>query len=157
MTNDIDEVDRTILMALQDNVRTGIEALAAETGLSAASVQRRIRALKDRHVITDEVAVVDPASVGQSMTFVVMAEMRVDEADKIDAFARRAQAEPQVQQVYYITGDADFCLICTASSIEDFEAFTRRLFYKGSNVSRFRTSVVMSRRKTGMKVHIAPS
>jgi DNA-binding Lrp family transcriptional regulator len=60
-----------------------------------------------------------------------------------------------VQQIYYITGDADFCLICTAKSIEDFEAFTRRLFYKGSNVARFRTSVVMSRRKTGSMVHIA--
>ena len=148
----IDVQDRQILDAMQDNARIGLESLAADTGLSVASVQRRVRRLRDDGVICAEVAVLDPAKLGQAMSFVVMVELERERLDQIDDFARRAEAEPQVQQCYYVTGDADFCLICTASDMQDFEALTHRLFFESTNVRRFRTSVVMGRKKVGLKV-----
>ncbi len=154
MAETISQADRTILSHLQINTRIGIEALAAETGLSPASVQRRIKALKDKGVITAEVAVIDPDAVGQPMGFIVMVELERERLDQIDAFARRCQADPQVQQCYYITGDADFCLICTAADMAQFEALTKRLFFQDSNVRRFRSSVMMSKRKVGLTVQV---
>ena len=150
----LDAYDRQILEALQNNARIGLENLAADTGLSVASVQRRVRRLRDDGVIAAEIAVLDPAQLGQTMTFVVMVELERERLDQIDAFARRAEAEPQVQQCYYVTGDADFCLICTASDMQDFEALTHRLFFESANVRRFRTSVVMGRKKVGLKVPV---
>jgi hypothetical protein len=38
--------------------------------------------------------------------------------------------------------------------MEDFEALTKRLFFEDSNVRRFRTSVVMGRKKVDLKIHI---
>lgn len=154
MAETISQADRTILSHLQINTRIGIEALAAETGLSPASVQRRIKALKDKGVITAEVALIDPDAVGQPMGFIVMVELERERLDQIDAFARRCQADPQVQQCYYITGDADFCLICTAADMAQFEALTKRLFFQDSNVRRFRSSVMMSKRKVGLTVQV---
>jgi len=76
-------------------------------------------------------------------------ELERERLDQIDAFRRISRAEQQVQQCYYVTGEADFILICTAKDMADFESLTHRLFFENSNVRRFRTSVVMDRSKTG--------
>jgi DNA-binding Lrp family transcriptional regulator len=81
-----------------------------------------------------------------------MVELERERQGQIDAFARQVQAEPMVQQCYYITGDADFCLICLARDMSDIEDLTKRLFFENSNVRRFRTSVVMRPHKVGLCV-----
>ena len=146
------EADRTILRMLQENARERLETIVAETGLSVATVQRRIRSLKADGTITGESALVDPKSVGYAMTFLVFVELEHERIDQIDAFRRKARAEPQVQQCYYITGDADFAIIALARDMEDYEQLTHRLFFADSNVKRFRTSVVMDRTKVGARV-----
>ena len=51
--------------------------------------------------------------------------------------------EPAVQQCYAITGEADYLLVITASTMADYEALTGRLFGGDDNVRRFRTSVAL--------------
>ncbi|MEC8573407.1 MAG: Lrp/AsnC family transcriptional regulator [Pseudomonadota bacterium] len=157
MSEKFDASDVTILRLLQRDAISGLEALAEEAGLSVASVQRRVKSMRARKVITGDVALVDPAKVGMPMTFVVMVELERERLDQIDAFTRRAEAEPMAQQCYYLTGEADFCLICTASDMAAFEELTKRLFFEDSNVRRFRTSVVMGRKKIGLEVPIEKS
>jgi Lrp/AsnC family transcriptional regulator, leucine-responsive regulatory protein len=151
----LNKADKIILNALQKNARTGLDVLADDTGLSVASVQRRVKALRENGILVGDAAIVDPVKAGQLMSFVVMVELERERLDQIDAFTRRASAEPQVQQCYYVTGEADFCLVCTAKDMEDFQALTQRLFFEDTNVRRFRTSVVMGRKKVGLSVHIA--
>ncbi|MDA8647542.1 Lrp/AsnC ligand binding domain-containing protein [Rhodobacteraceae bacterium] len=75
----------------------------------------------------------------------------------MDAFFRRAQDESLVQQCYYVTGEADFCLICVAKGMFDFEDLTKRLFFENSNVRRFRTSVAMGNKKVSLKIPVEPN
>ena len=154
MSDSLDTADRLILDALQRNARTGLEVLAEQTGLSPASVQRRIKRLKDRKVILGEVAIVDPAKVGQGMTFIVMLEFQREHLTELDLYARRLLADPQVQQVYHVTGAEDFCMICTARDMADFEDLTKRLFYEDSIVSKYRTMVTIRRIKVGLDVYV---
>lgn len=149
---DLDLSDRALLRALQADARAPLDALAHLTGLSTATVQRRVKRLREAGVITRIAAVLDPDALGLAMTFVVMVEMEGERADQLDAFRRRMLAEPQVQQCYYITGDADFALVCLARDMADYEELTRRLFFDDANVRRFRTSVVMKRTKVGLDV-----
>ena len=150
----LDKADIAIINALQINARIGIENLSEMASLSTASVQRRLKALRESGIILREVAIVDPNKVGQLMSFVVLVELERERRDQIDEFVRRVSKEPQVQQCYYVTGDADFCLICTAQDMNDFEELTQRLFFEDANVRRFRTSVVMGRKKVSMELHI---
>jgi len=151
---EIDKADIRIINTLQENARTSLEQLAYITGLSSATVQRRVKALRDSGVILREIAVVDPDKVGQRMSFVIMVELERERLDQIDIFVRRVVKEPQVQQCYYVTGEADFCLICMARDMEEFEEMTHRLFFEDTNVRRFRTSVVMGRKKVGLGVFL---
>ncbi|WDE08281.1 Lrp/AsnC family transcriptional regulator [Thalassomonas viridans] len=151
---ELDQADIRILAAMQENARIGLEALAESTALSVASVQRRLKQLRAKQVITREIAVLDPEKLGQAMSFIVMVEMERERAQQLDDFTRLALAEPQVQQCYYITGEADFCLICSAADMKDFEALTQRLFFDNNNVRRFKTSVVMGKKKVTLDVNL---
>lgn len=154
MANQLDDADRAILGVLQHDATKGLEALSDACELSVPTVQRRLKRLRKMNVIEKEVAIIDPQKVGQLMSFVVMVEMECERIDHLDAFRRAARLEPQVQQCYYVTGEADFCIICTAKDMSDFEALTQRLFFDNSNIRRFRTSVVMGRSKVGLEVNL---
>ncbi|SMX29241.1 Leucine-responsive regulatory protein [Pelagimonas phthalicica] len=154
MAVELDDADLTILRVLQNDCRTGLEALAQECHLSVPSVQRRLKRLRENGVIQKEVAVLDQNRFDYKMTFIVLVELERESLQQLDLFRKRARNEPLVQQCYYVTGEADFILICTAHDMQDFEELTHRLFFENSNVRRFRTSVVMDRTKTGLTVPI---
>ena len=156
MAAELDQADLTILKLCQQNCRTSLEVLAEACALSVPSVQRRLKALRSNGVIRQEVALVDPKSLGYTMTFIVLVELERETLHQLDAFRKRTKADPQVQQCYYVTGEADFILICTARDMQDFEALTHRLFFQDSNVRRFRTSIVMDPTKTGLSVPCDP-
>lgn len=154
MNDDLDAADLTILRELQNDGRAGLEQLAQACNLSVPSVQRRLKRLRASGLIAKEVAVLDQAQFACKMTFIVMVELDRESLQQLDLFRKRAKAEPRVQQCYYVTGEADFILICTAEDMQDFEALTHRLFFENSNVRRFRTSVAMERTKIGLSLPI---
>ena len=147
-----DQSDRKILHLLQENAREKLESIASETGLSVATVQRRIKSFRTSGVIERETALISQEAAGYNMTFLIFVEMEQEKPYQLDAFRKKVKAEPQVQQCYYITGEADFALVVLGKDVADFERLTHRIFFEDSNVKRFRTSVVMSRTKTGMSV-----
>lgn len=52
--------DYKLLAVLQQNAKTSIQDMAEHIGASTASVQRRLKTLRDTGVIKKEVAVLDP-------------------------------------------------------------------------------------------------
>lgn len=150
----MDSADRTLLDHLQKNARTSIQALADAAGLSTASVQRRVRALREAGVIRRDVAILDPKPLGLGITAIVAVELERDRLDQIDAFKRKAREDRQVTHFYCIAGDADFILIVMARDIADYEAFTHRFFFADKNVRKFRTSIVIATEKATSELPI---
>jgi DNA-binding Lrp family transcriptional regulator len=155
-TPDLDRLDVAILSCLQADARTIAETIGAKVGLSAAAVQRRIKRLREAGVIEREVAVLSPQALGLTMTFVVMVEMERESLAVLDGFRRQVLADDNVQQCYYVTGNADFVLVVTCRDMAGFETFTRRMFFDNPNVRHFTTSVAMDRVKTGLTLPLEP-
>ena len=57
---------------------------------------------------------------------------------------------PQVQQCYYVTGEADFVLLISVASMAEYEELTRTLFFENEMVRKFKTFVSMDRVKTSL-------
>jgi Lrp/AsnC family transcriptional regulator, leucine-responsive regulatory protein len=148
----LDPFDLAILAILQRDNKTPQRTIGEAVNLSAPAVQRRIRRMEDSGVIEANVAVVDPAQVGQSITIFVAVEMESERADLVDAAKRQFAAAPEVQQCYYVTGEADFLLALLVPNMAAYEAFTRRLFFANNNVKKFKTFIAMDRVKTGLRV-----
>ena len=149
---ELSETDRKILALLQQDARAKLETMAVETDTSVATVQRRIRELKRKGAIAGEVAVIVPDAAGYPMTFLIMVELERESIHQLDDFRRKMKSDPQIQQCYYITGEADFALLALAKDMQDFQELTQRLFFDDPNIKRFRTSVVMDRTKVSMSV-----
>ena len=147
-------VDRAILRIVQRDASCRLDEIAQEAGASVATIQRRLRFLRENGVIDGETMLVNPQSVGQNMTFLILVELERERIDILDAFRRKVAAEIQIQQCYYITGEADFALIALAEDMDEYQALIQRLFFDDKNVKRFRTSVVMDRSKVSLSVAV---
>lgn len=151
-TSSLDTFDRKILEILQRDNTTPQRAIGVAVNLSAPAVQRRIKRMTEEGVIRANVAVVDPAAVGQAITIFVEVEVISETAEQIEQAKREFAAAPQIQQCYYVTGEADFILVIVVPTMADYEVLTRRLFFGNNNVKRFRTFVAMDRIKVGLAV-----
>lgn len=145
----LDSFDLAILRILQRDNSTPQRQIGAAVNLSAPSVQRRIRRMEAEGVITANVAVIDPASVARPLTVFVQVELVSETTAEIDAMKQRFRDAPEVQQCFYVTGEADFMLVVLVESMAAYEEFTRRCLFHGGNVRKFRSFVSMDAVKTG--------
>ncbi|MBC7954512.1 MAG: Lrp/AsnC family transcriptional regulator [Cytophagales bacterium] len=150
----LDKLDLKILDRYQRSSRTPAEAIAAEVGLSAAAVQRRLKRLRETGVIQNEAGQIDPAAVGLAVTCLVAVELDRESGNGVDRFRSRVSQYDEVQQCYYVTGQADFMLIVNCKDMAAYEAFTREALLADGNVRSFTTSVVLERVKVGLQLPI---
>ncbi|GAB5438939.1 Lrp/AsnC family transcriptional regulator [Falsiruegeria mediterranea] len=148
----MDDKDKQILQLVQSNARLTAEVISQDVGLSPAAVQKRLKKLRETGVIEREIAVVSPAKAGRELTIIVEVILERENLAQLDAFKRRIRAAECVQQCYYTTGEADFVLILTVADIKEYERFTQEHFFEQSNISRFKTSIVMDRVKVSLDV-----
>ena len=153
-TPDLDTFDLKILSLYQHDTQVPAAEIGAQVGLSAAAVQRRLKRLRETGVIEAETARVSPKAVGLPVTCIVAVDLRDESTREMARFKRRMVARPEVQQCYYVTGQADFMLIVIAASLEAYEAFTREALLEDANVKSFTTHVAMERVKVGMGLPI---
>ena len=151
----IDSFDRKILEIVQQSNRTTSEQIAEQIGLSPAAVQRRLKRMREQHVIQADISVVNPKVIGRVMTFVVQVSLERERTDLIDAFKKEMKNNKVVQQCYYVTGSADFILVITAADMEGYERFTRKAFFGNTNIRNFQTNVVMDAVKVGLSIPVS--
>jgi Lrp/AsnC family leucine-responsive transcriptional regulator len=149
---DLDTFDIAILNLVQDDNQLSSHEIGARVGLSASSVQRRLRHMRKTGVIVADVAVVAPAVAGNRVTIVVEVSLEREQLQQREAFERAVRALPEVAQCYYVTGRADFVLILNVPSMEAYADFTHAVFFANPNVKRFDTAVVMSTTKFSTRV-----
>lgn len=150
----LDAFDIAILRILQRDNTTPQRQIGEAVNLSAPSVQRRIRRMENGGVITSNVAVIDPDKVGLPLTIFVQVELVSETPSEIDVMKHRFRDAPEVQQCFYVTGEADFMLVVVVESMAAYEEFTRRVFFQDSNVRKFRTFVSMDAVKTGSGLNV---
>ncbi|WP_284398290.1 Lrp/AsnC family transcriptional regulator [Dyella lipolytica] len=149
---DLDKFDRRILAVIQKDARRPAELIGTEIGLSASAVQRRIARMRDEAVITAEVAVVDPISVGRPLTMIVDVEVERERPELLASLKQWIAAEPVIQEAWYVTGAGDYVLIVVARDVDDFDALMQRMMGENANVRRFQTRVALSTLKRGVLV-----
>lgn len=148
---ELDAFDIAILNAVQRCYTTPLRVIGEEVNLSTAAVQRRIKRMEEAGVIVGNVAVVDPERVGKPITVIVEVHAERTNTAAVAAL-KKALSGPEVQQCYYVTGEADFVLILNVATMTEYEALARRLFDDNDNIKWYHTAVVLNRVKVGLEV-----
>ncbi|MBR1165105.1 MULTISPECIES: Lrp/AsnC family transcriptional regulator [Bradyrhizobium] len=149
---ELDLLDARLLDLVQRNNRLSSEALGEKVGLSASGVQRRLKRLRSRRVIEADVSIVSPKAIGRNVTMLVLISFERSRADILDRFKRAVCKMSEVMSGFYVAGQAEFVLLVTAHSMEDYEEFTRRLVHDTPDIKRVDTMVVLDRFKAGFTV-----
>ena len=139
----LDATDRKILDQLQTDGRMTNQDLSDQIGLSPSPSLRRLKQLEEDGVIRGYVALVDPESVGLSVTAFV--RVRLDQQDDrhLSAFEDAVAQFPEVMECYLMTGDADYQLRVLVESLTAFEEFLRFKLTKMSGVAQVTTSFAL--------------
>lgn len=148
----MDDKDLEILKLVQSNSRLSAEALSQDVNLSAPAVQKRLQKLRTSGVIEREIAVLSPLKLDRGLTIIVEVMLERESRSHLAAFKKKMRNATSVQQCYYTTGEGDFILILNVRDIQEYEKFTQAFFFDESNISRFKTSVVMDRVKVSLDV-----
>lgn len=151
----LDRFDRQLLNLVQEDAGQTTERLAEQIPLSPSAIQRRLRRLRDEGVIAREIAVVDPRKVGPSTQFIVALKVASERPELLSQLRAWLAAEPQVQQAFYVTGEADFVLIISAPDTATYDALMARLVGDNPNVERFTTQVALNLLKRGLTIPVA--
>jgi DNA-binding Lrp family transcriptional regulator len=151
---ELDRFDRQLLNLVQADSGQTAERLAEQVELSPSAIQRRLRRLREEGVIVRDCAIVDPAVVGRPDFFIVALEVERERADLLAQLRKWLAAEPHVQQVFYVTGEADFILVVTCPDTEGYDTLMSRMMRENPNVRRFKTNVALGVLKRGLALPI---
>lgn len=104
----IDGKDTQILDILQTDAKTAQSEIARRVGLSAASVNERIRKLETQGVIRRYVAILDDQKSGKDITAFI--EVFIEHPKHEDVFVKLTREIDEVQECHYVTGEFS-CLL----------------------------------------------
>ena len=151
---ELDPFDLKLLAQVQHDSRTSAEDLGAAVGLSGSAVLRRLKRLRETGVIDREVAVVATDKVGSRLRIIANVELERDRADQLSPLVELLQERAEIQQAYYISGDADLLLIVIVPEISHYDRLTAELVSKHPMIKRITTSVVFRELKVGLFVPV---
>ena len=119
----LDEIDRKILRALQDEGRATNVDLAAKVHLSAPQCYRRVRALEEGGVIRGYAARVDAEALGLMVTAYVSVSIAGDQFGRVRDIEAQIRAYPQILECQSVSGDYDYLLKVVAHDLKSLSTF----------------------------------
>jgi len=153
-TVELDELDRRILNALQENATRTNQELAALVHASAPTCLRRVKRLTDSGVIARQVALLSPEKVAAGLTALVEVTLDVQSSERLTEFERLVGNEAAVQQCYRVSPGPDFVLILQMADMAAYHALAHRLFANHANVRNVRSFFSVFRSKFETRILI---
>jgi len=123
----MDEIDRKILAALQEDAGRSVAEIAAAVGLSQSPCWRRIQKLEADGVIRRRVALLDPAQLNVGVTAFVAVRTNRHDPKWLENFAQAAQDIPEIVELYRMSGEVDYMLRVVVPDIAGFDAVYKKL------------------------------
>lgn len=126
-TKHLDNLDKAILRALQQDSSLSQRELAEKVGLSQNSCWRRLTRLREQKIIKGQTVRLDMTAVGLSLTVFVMVRTRHHSAEWLKTFRKSVLAIDNVIDFYRIAGDYDYMIKIVARDMNDFDQIYQRI------------------------------
>jgi len=139
----LDDTDRRLIAALRADARRPTSSLAAELGLSRATVKARIDRLIAQGVITGFTVLLRSEAETAPIRAMTLIEIAGQWSEKV---ARRLQGLPQIRTIHTTNGRWDLVVEIEAASLEEFDAVLHEIrLIEG--ITNSESNLLLSRRK----------
>lgn len=143
----MDDFDLKLLNALQQDGRLTNLELADRIGLSASQCSRRRTALEESGVIEGYHASLAHQAVGLNVLVFIQISLATQSPDNRQAFTKLIGGLEEVQEVYSLTGEADYLVKLIVPDLKTLSRILNDVFLPHRSVGRIRSSVVLDRVK----------
>jgi len=144
----VDDIDRNLLSALQEDARATFAELGRKVGLSAPAVTERVRRLEASGVISGYHASVDLKKAGYGIVGFVRLSSPLELAPQLE---RLAIETPEVLEFHRVTGTEGSVMKVAVKSIEHLERIVVKFLPYGQTT----TSIVLSSPVTWREIEFA--
>jgi Lrp/AsnC family leucine-responsive transcriptional regulator len=138
----LDERDQKILALVQRDAKLPQAEIARRVGLSTAAVNERLRKLENAGVIRRYVAVLDPRSVGMSITAFV--EVFIEHPRHEAVFLERLLELDEVLECHHVTGEFSLLLKVRVRDMDGLQQLLLHQINALEGVRQTRTVMVLS-------------
>lgn len=149
----LDEINRRILSAVQQDGRLTLAELAQKVGLSPSPCHRRVRLLEDRGVIERYVAVINQRSVGLPVSVFISIKLESQREDSLARFAKAIAPWPEILECYLMTGQRDYLLRVVVADLAAYEVFLKTKLTRLNGINSIESSFALEQVKY---THVLP-
>lgn len=146
-TVDLDEFDRKILRALQENADYSMADLGTHVGLSHTPCWRRLKRLEADGFIRGKVTLLNPDMLNLNVTVHASVIVKERDAASCEQFEHSLLAIPEVVECYSTTGDRDYLLKIIVSSVNEYEKLLRKTLAELPNLGSIQSIFALNRVK----------
>lgn len=139
----LDEMDKQILLVLQEKARISMTELGKAVALSQPAVTERVKRLEEKGVIDYYRAVVPPEKVNKPISTYVLFHTK-----SCESFVDYCEKTEEVIELHRISGQYNFLLKMVAESLQSLESRINKLGEHGDST----TLIVLSSPIKGAKV-----
>lgn len=145
----VDDVNRALLRALNDDPRASAAELARRVNMSAPAVRERLSRLEEAGVIRGYRVDIDPDALGLPVAAWVRVRPGPGQLPRVAELAART---PEVSECHRISGDDCFLMKVHVPAIEALEDVLDRFLVHGRTISSFVVSTPVEPRLPGTSV-----
>lgn len=138
-TQQVDAIDRSILLALDHSPRASSVEIASLTGLSRNTVQSRLKRLEQSEVLGAPSHRIRPHAIGYPVLAFITIELVQGSPRTI---ADSLRDVPELLDVYAVSGDGDLLARVAARDTSDLYRITQRLL-RAPGVVRTRSTIAV--------------
>ncbi|MES2675732.1 MAG: Lrp/AsnC family transcriptional regulator [Pseudomonadota bacterium] len=131
---ELDEYDRKILRALQENADFSMADLGSLVGLSHTPCWRRLKRLEAEGVIRSKVTLLDAKKIDLSVRVHAFVTAKNHDEEALSTFEAAVQLIPEIMECYSTSGDKDYILQIVTNSVDDYDQLLRKTLLKLPNV-----------------------
>lgn len=139
----LDSTDRNILAILQTDGRISNQDLAQRVHLSPSACLRRVKALEDRGVIAQYVALLNPRAVGKHGISYTIVNLESMNNLQLEAFEQAVRDQPEVLDCFYVAGSNDYLIRFAYRDAEDLERVHSQVLMHLPGVARSNSLLVL--------------
>ncbi len=150
----LDEIDRRLLNALQQDARLSNVELARRVDLSPTGLQKRLRKLEDNGLIQGYVALVNREALGFDLLCFVQVTLYRHETEQVNGFRQAIAVLPEVLECHHVTGEYDYLLKVLLRNRKHLESFLMEALTPVPGVDKIRTSIVLNELKATTAVPV---
>lgn len=131
----LDNYDKKILKALQENAELSMADLGDKVGLSHTPCWRRVKRLEEDGFIKKRVTLLSADKLDLKVSVHAYITIKSHDEESLTAFESAVHEVEEIVECYSITGDKDYLLRMVVASVDAYESLLKKTLVHLPNVA----------------------